>query len=563
MDAVLLRNFLRDNPVVDYLQKHGKRHGLHPDAHAHAQPISAATHVHSRFETWIREKYAPSAIVDAQYDRQRTLDALAQQCTVVLNPLLEARGFVARPHAVIDRDALRTMHSCSDADGAPRYVSVECTGARIPGKPITLGNNIHNRLTNAKCHIAAIALRDALQLQPEVCEQPAPRKHNKRKRTPEDDEPGTRDLNHIMGVALGRNSIPNLATGAWSNVAVIRHRAAIMELCEQAKQWVLDLRAHGHTWDILTPHRWELTPNMRADCLKWTSVLQRLAQTTGEMTLLYYCGQAMKRRAFLCGKRSYHDLHETPGLTPLQAKIVWSNHRDNPSAAVQPRSLGVRKHVHLMRECEERPWFTTDFETIADAQLGQHWVFMIASALHLPGDGRIITHHVALRNLTQDEQDSMVREWLGWLSAQARRCGYELAALPLLHWSDAEPGFLRKLRRQRRTPFEPNIEQQLDDLRWVDALPIFKNEPVIVPGAFDFKLKSVANALHARGEITTRWEDGVCNGYEATVLAKQLYDTRRTRQEHEARFDEIRRYNEIDTRVLLEIVLFLQRLARA
>lgn len=302
-----------------------------------------------------------------------------------------------------------------------------------------------------------------------------------------------------------------------------------------------------------------MTPNMHAATSgPWDATLRSIAEATGEMTQLYYCSQSMKRRAFAQGRRSFHDLHAYPELTALQARIVWANHPDNCGGArVQPRRLrrdGAA--ARQLRELARAPWFATDFETVLTTAPSRQWIFMIATTLYIPAQRRSIEHHVTLRNLTEDEQDSLIQEWLAWVERQAH--DHHMTRVPMLHWSSAEPRFLAKLRTQRGRPHDDATERRCAALQWVDVLDMFKGEEIVVAGALDYKLKSIAKALHRLGKISTSWEDTLQSGYAATQLAQHVYAARRTRQQHEDALADIRKYNRVDTQVLVEIVQFLQ-----
>ena len=89
-----------------------------------------------------------------------------------------------------------------------------------------------------------------------------------------------------------------------------------------------------------------------------------------------------------------------------------------------------------------------------------------------------------------------------------------------------------------------------------------KSEPVVVRGAFSSSLKSIARAMRANGLIATDWGEGLADGagamagaWNAAVEAKRrgvmLGDTDSMR--------EVAAYNEVDCRVMAEILDHLRR----
>ena len=82
-----------------------------------------------------------------------------------------------------------------------------------------------------------------------------------------------------------------------------------------------------------------------------------------------------------------------------------------------------------------------------------------------------------------------------------------------------------------------------------------------VRGALGFGLKAVANALHAHGLIVTNWADSLVDGLGAMVGAWRCdVEARKTgvSMTELALMREITRYNEVDCKVMMEIVRYLR-----
>jgi hypothetical protein len=89
-----------------------------------------------------------------------------------------------------------------------------------------------------------------------------------------------------------------------------------------------------------------------------------------------------------------------------------------------------------------------------------------------------------------------------------------------------------------------------------------RREPVVVRGAHGFGLKAVTKAMHAAGLVETLWGDGPVDGLGAMVGAwwcdaevertgSRLIDT--------DLMQDIRAYNEVDCRSMMEIVRYLRQ----
>lgn len=83
----------------------------------------------------------------------------------------------------------------------------------------------------------------------------------------------------------------------------------------------------------------------------------------------------------------------------------------------------------------------------------------------------------------------------------------------------------------------------------------------MVRGALGFGLKAVAQALHGHGLIETSWEGSPLDGLGAMVGAWRCDDEAGERGVALSDMElmgEIRRYNEVDCRVIMEIVRYLR-----
>jgi predicted RecB family nuclease len=100
-------------------------------------------------------------------------------------------------------------------------------------------------------------------------------------------------------------------------------------------------------------------------------------------------------------------------------------------------------------------------------------------------------------------------------------------------------------------------------VNWFDLwAQVVRKEPVVVRGALSFGLKSFARALHSHGLIETSWGDTKVDGLgamtgawwcdeEASNRGVPLMDT--------DLMQEIARYNEVDCKVMMEIVRYLRQ----
>jgi predicted RecB family nuclease len=132
---------------------------------------------------------------------------------------------------------------------------------------------------------------------------------------------------------------------------------------------------------------------------------------------------------------------------------------------------------------------------------------------------------------SMDDSDKIYKEFMNYIGTGKK----------LYHWSPAEVTHTLKLSSEIRDWYYEND--------WIDLCKITTNG-VVVKGAFDFKLKTISNALSKLELINVNWpKTGPQNGFEAMVKAIKYY----TENGNIEIMNEIRDYNEIDCKSLMSI----------
>ena len=92
-----------------------------------------------------------------------------------------------------------------------------------------------------------------------------------------------------------------------------------------------------------------------------------------------------------------------------------------------------------------------------------------------------------------------------------------------------------------------------------DLYKLFYDEPIVVKGALNFSLKSIAKALYKNNLIESSWDSSnpCSNGLTAMILANEIYEKVYKKTIDNISYDpvmkEIIKYNEIDCKVMWEI----------
>lgn len=159
----------------------------------------------------------------------------------------------------------------------------------------------------------------------------------------------------------------------------------------------------------------------------------------------------------------------------------------------------------------------------------------------------------------------------------------------MFHWTQAETRFMRRavtrIRSGEYTQYHmenrgldftddngtqisvPTVQKELNRLmdnfessvKWIDMCDVFEKIPIVIKGSFRFKLKHIGNAFCKNGLIDTRWDDGrMSDGFRAMLEAIKLYRSNKPMTRDDEMYREIIDYNEIDCRVVWEIVHYLR-----
>jgi hypothetical protein len=336
--------------------------------------------------------------------------------------------------------------------------------------------------------------------------------------------------------------------------------------------WIRRVRREGAAWSVSPPTIPELWPNMKNDRdHPWHVAKREIAEQLRELTLLWRVSAATRDRARQHGitrwddPRISADLLGISGEThPAMFDAMIAVNRET-GAPVRPARIEAdegrwREHATLE--------LYVDFETVNDLnddfasfprKGGQSLIFQIGCGTY--GGGVWEFAQFTARALTPDAEADMIDAWLAHVDGLAIRAGLPGAAeARLFHWSAAETVYMEGAYNSARAR---HPERGWPLLGWYDLLErIVHPAPVVVRGARSFGLKAVARAMKAHGLIETEWGEGLADGTGAMAGAWAAADI--AAKDGGAMGDvelmrDVSRYNEIDCRVMAEVLDHLRR----
>ena len=332
-----------------------------------------------------------------------------------------------------------------------------------------------------------------------------------------------------------------------------------------AVAWIREVRTDGRNWNVLpSPTRRELRPPSLAVAKRpWKNATRDIAERLDDPIIVSGVGTVKREAAAQRGITSWRKA--TPEQLGAKEKtasrlqaILDVNRPDGPP--VRPARVRVAESEWRQPPALE---FFVDFETVEDLnddfsrfpeKGGQAMIFMIGCG-HLE-DGEWNFHCFIADRLDLPSEERIITDWLEHMNTVGERLGSPASGAKVFHWTVAETTqFDRAVKRHpQNTWAKPG---------WFDLCDkVVKAEPFVVRGAFGFGLKEVAKALYDHRRIETSWKDSPVDGKGATVGAWRCdrdAAEKGIRLEETALMQEIREYNQVDCRVMQEILDYLRK----
>jgi predicted RecB family nuclease len=302
----------------------------------------------------------------------------------------------------------------------------------------------------------------------------------------------------------------------------------------------------------------------------WQHAKREIAAALEELTLLWYVGPTGRRAAHEAGVFRWRDPACTPAVVDLTGpkrtetlERILDVNRSSGTPPVQPdRVSAVEAEWRPFRKVE----FYVDFETATDLaddflkipeRGGQPLVFIIGCG-HLENERWQFRQFVA-EDLTEPSEALSINNWLEHMTEVYRRIDPQDGPSTVFHWAHHEQSTFETAYNsaKARHPNEGWPTPRFFDLH----MRVVREEPVVVRGALGFGLKGIGQALHRHGLIATHWQDGPTDGLGAMVGSWWCYKEAKRQNVPVTALNlmqEIIRYNEVDCRVMMEILQYLR-----
>lgn len=362
-------------------------------------------------------------------------------------------------------------------------------------------------------------------------------------------------------IVYTKNNIVYSSDNYMENISMINYKISdkyIISKVSSAINWINRMRTNGINWTLQPkPSVSELYPNMKNDKDEGYRMLKsKLAETLNEITNLWWC--SYKKRALAHSKKVYNwkDKRFNAALIELKDdkiartlnNIIYINNND--------------KHIIKIDELiKKTDWkiidnnvfeIYIDFETL-NSNIGQvdidnsmNIIFMITIGWN---NNNNFEYKTFIINKNDDNEElNMINNMWDYINIKLKE--FNKKDYKFIHWSNAEITFYNKF--MSKHPFK-----KFNEFKTFDLYKLFLDNNIVIKGALNFSLKSIASAFYKNKLINSSWESSSCNnGLQAMYLAYNLYKNNDTVNEDDMK--DIIKYNIIDCKVMWEILSYLR-----
>ena len=367
-----------------------------------------------------------------------------------------------------------------------------------------------------------------------------------------------------------KNSITTESNDFMNTLGVINYDSfdkKYNDLVNEAINWIKKMRVNGHTWRVLPfPSVSELYPNMKNEKDgNWRSIKNEINSKIYEITNVWMCSVDKRKNAHKKKIYSWKNKRCTSKNLGFKKGKIY-NTVDHILKINRQNRFNI--NVNTLNDKDDWKYlgddtmeFYLDFETI-NSNMGQcvlsqenvnynsnDIIFMIGLGWVVNGKWNYKCFTVEKNNI--NEELKIFQEM--WSIIDRLLIENNKSESVFFHWSQAEPIQYKKLLKRHN-------ESNLKNINFYDLYHLFTKNNIVVKGALNFSLKSIAKAMYQNNMIKSCWdkESPCSNGLNAMLLAYKLYKHNNIVTNEEPIMRDITYYNMIDCKVLWEILRYLR-----
>ncbi len=329
-----------------------------------------------------------------------------------------------------------------------------------------------------------------------------------------------------------------------------------VKMKDEALKWIKACkRPAAKKWNVTKYplQRKELYPNMcNQQDTKWKNKKLKIAKDNHELTELWHVGKKHRNKAIDLGIYHWKDKRLTAeklGVQGATGKIL------NEIIKINQGELLINTNNienNLFNWKEETDDFYVDFEfknSVFDPLIKLP-ICDTSIILFMIGVGYVENNKWKFKVFTADYlteqcECDIAESFVNFIQKKSKKA-------KLWHWSNAETTMWDNVLLKHKS-----VRKLKRTFEWCDLLKIFQQEPIVIKGCLNFKLKSVANAMYEHGFISTVWKDDM-DGQMAMI--KTIEADKKIPLSKQDIIKSVITYNETDVKVLYEMLTYLRSL---
>ena len=598
--ASSVHNYILNDPILDWLKQISSNRGYTPDP-SESQFATYLMRKGVEFEAavmkYLENKLGPGCIVKICTDYQQipseqkyleTIDAMKRGAIVIYQGALHnaTNQTYGSPDLLvrsdyIDKIVIKSPISRDEARiGAPllkyknkipkyhyRVIDIKFCTLKLTADGVGLLNSGRNTCNKAQIMIYNEALGIAQGYTPPTC--------------------------YIMGRGYTYRKFNNTHKGSrvddrLGSIDVFGADEFYKEKIKHALEWLSDLRANGRHWQVTPePDREELYPNMSNHYdAPYHKVKSEIAKELDEITLLWQCGPKHRKRCLSLGIKKYTDKRCSAQAlghngkkngTVVQRMLDFNHGVVHPHDKVIPRKIfnnfsNWRQHnrygggandpsckLEFYIDYENVNNIIDDFSTLPRSST-TNIVFMIGLGYADPNTNAWIYKSFVAADLSTRSEYKIFDDFHKYVAGVQLK--YNEPNPNFYHWGHVEQSLYDSIKETHGHTDNNNVDNWVRP-NFVDFLKVFHDEIILVKGALNFSLKTIAVKMAEHSLISSTYKDLECeNGIGAIVTAINAYNESKTNQTNvreTAAMQSIIKYNAIDCKVIYEIIRYLRK----
>jgi hypothetical protein len=315
-----------------------------------------------------------------------------------------------------------------------------------------------------------------------------------------------------------------------------------INLVNDAIKWIRYMRTEGHNWSLLpNPSNEYLYPNMKNHD-DYYRLKKELDKNINELTSVWMISYNKRKIAHKKKVYSWKD-------RKCNSKLL--EFKQGKTSKLLDKMLNINRQSVKIIDCEKlnydelkKPSIYIDFETINSIGDNSEYIYMIGIYFKLNDKYQYKCFYME----DYDDELNNMNRFFNFVDNNFNEYHYNeyhYNEYHYIHWTHAEPSMYKRFCERHNYKREINF---------YDLHKLFIDNNIVIKGALNFSLKTVANCLYNYGKIQTNWDDSkYSNGLDSMFGAIEYYNDTSNKNI----INEIIKYNRVDCVVMKEIVDYL------